>query len=198
MLMRAVAMLAGIAFVTSGLTASAAAETGPRTTAIAWADCVYGLESPPIPPLVAYALTSDGIVMRSFADGRAESAVIGPEHFRAVAAGIDRTLFGPPPEPTPRPTPLPGTNLVPIGHTTPSDTRRGMFAVRRDSEWHVWSVYREYTNAEHAAVRAAYAAAYDPKLVWHPAAPRVDAFAVCRYDAPRDAMTLPAPAPLPK
>ena len=106
-LMRAIAMLVGIAFVTSTSTASTATETttstAPRTTAIAWADCVYGLESLPAPPLAAYSLTQDGIVRRSFDNGRAESAVIGPKRFRAIAEGIDRTIFGPPPEPTPTP-----------------------------------------------------------------------------------------------
>jgi hypothetical protein len=196
-LMRAVAMLAGIAFVSSALTASAAADTttstAPRTTAIAWADCVYGLESLPTPPLAAYALTSDGIVMRSFDNGRAESAVIGPKRFRAIAEGMDRTIFGPPPEPTPTPSPIPGSGgLVPIGHTIRSDTRRARFAVRHDGEWDDWSVYREYTKAEEAAVGAAYDAAFDRKLVWHPAPPRANPFAVCNWGAPRDAMTIPA------
>jgi hypothetical protein len=179
------------------LTATAAATAGaPRTTAIAWADCVYGLESLPTPPLAAYAFTADGVVVRSFDDGRTESAVIGPKRFRDIAAGIERTFFGPPPEPAPQPTPLPGTNLVPIGGTTMTDTRRGRFAVRHDGEWTDWSVYQDFTPLQHGAVRAAYAAAYDPKLVWHSAAPRANAFAVCHRDTPLDAMTMPAsPAP---
>ena len=185
-------MLAGIALVASAWTASEATETttatAPRTTAIAWADCVYGLESHPAPPLAAYALTSDGVVMRSFNDGRTESAVIGPKRFRAIAEGIDRsTLFDPPPTPAPGPR----SGLHEIGRTV-SDTRRTRFAVRRDGEWDDWSVYRRYTKPEEAAVDAAYAAAYDAKLVWRPATPRANAFAVCDWGAPRDRMTIPA------
>ncbi len=197
--MRAFAMLAGIAFVTTALAASEATATttavAPRTTVIAWADCNYGLETRPMPPLTAYVMISDGTVIRtrstssSFDDVRAESAVIGPQRFRAVAEGIDRsTLFDPPP------TPSPGSHGFVPGGTTWTDTRNTRFAVRRDGVWTDWIFYREYTKAEEAAVRAAYAAAYDAKLVWHPAAPRANAFAVCQYDAPRDAMTIPAPA----
>ncbi len=192
---RAVAMFVGIAFVVSTLTASVAATvttaSGPRTTAIAWADCNYGLESLPTPPLAAYLLTPDGVVMRSFDNGRVESAVIGPKRFRAIAEGIDRsTLFDPPP---PIPSPRPGsTGHFVMGHTIPSDTRRTRFAVRRDGEWEDWSVYRDYTEPEGAAVGAAYAAAYDEKLAWRPAAPRANAFAVCDWGAPREAMVIPA------
>jgi hypothetical protein len=170
----------------------------PRTTAIAWADCIYGLERLPTPPLTAYALTLDGIVIRtrsaSTSEGeRVESAVIGPKRFRAIVEGIDRsTLFDPPPAPTPGPV-VGGLQIV--GSTTPTDTRRARFAVRRDGEWTDWSAYKHYTQSEWAAVRAAYAAADDPTLVWHPAAPRANAFAVCQYDARRDSMTIPAPAP---
>ena len=189
MLMRA--MLAVLSFVTSALAASAATETttatAPRTTAIAWADCNYGLETLPTPPLAAYALTTDGIVMRSFDNGRTESAVIGPKRFRAIAEGIDRsTLFDPPPKPSPGP-----DGLIVIGRTI-SDTRNTRFAVRRDGEWTDWIFYRDYTKAEEAAVGAAYDAAFDRKLVWHPAAPRANPFAVCDWGAPRDAMTIPA------
>lgn len=198
--MRALALLAGIAFVTSTLTASEATATttatAPRTTAIAWAECNYGLESLPTPPLVAAVLTSDGIVIgtrstsSSFDDVRAESAVIGPKRFRAIAEGIDRsTLFDPPPKPSPLPR---SGGLMRIGRTATTDTRRGRFAVRRDGEWTDWSVEREYTKAEEAAIGAAYAAVGDPKLVWHPAAPRANAFAICKWGAPRDAMTIPA------
>ncbi|GEM_PF-7121035 len=204
-LMRAIAMLAGIALVTSALTASAATATpAPRTTAIAWAECNYGLEQPPVPPSRAYALTSDGIVIRTNSwstspsdDPHAESAVIGPKRFRAIAEELERSGLFDPPAPRPRPSPDPATGLGPIGRVTPSDTRRPRFAVRRDGQWTDWSVYREYTTSEHAAVGAVYDVARDASLVWHPAAPRADAFAVCRYDAPRDAMTIPAPAPTP-
>jgi hypothetical protein len=196
--MRAVAMLAGIAFVTSALTASGATATttasGPRTTAIAWADCAFGHEHPPMSPLTAYTLTSDGIVMRtralsnSFEDVRAESAVIGAKRFRAIAEGIDRsTLFDPPPKPSP------GAGGL-VGITITDGLRRTLFAVRRDGEWWDWDAYREYTKPQEAAVGPAYAAAFDPKLVWHPAAARANAFAVCQYDAPRDAMTIPRSA----
>jgi hypothetical protein len=198
-LIRAAAMLAGIAVVASGLTAGAAtvpnAATAPRTSAIAWADCNYGFESLPTPPLMAYLLTPDGLVTRTrslstaFKDVQAESAVIGPERFRAVAAGIDRsTLFDPPPKPTPGP-----DGLIVIGHTI-TDTRNTRFAVRRGDLWTDWIFYREYTKSERAAVDAAYAAAYDKKLVWHPAAPRANAFAVCDWGAPRYLMTIPRSA----
>ncbi|MDB5068990.1 MAG: hypothetical protein JWM87_101 [Candidatus Eremiobacteraeota bacterium] len=202
--MRAVTMLAGIAFVTSALPASQAnatsQELAPRTTVIAWAECNYGLESLPTPPLVALVMTSDGIVIgtratsSAFDDARAESAVIGPKRFRAIADGIDHsTLFDPPPTPGPRPSPGPG-GLIPIGRAHTTDTRNARFAVRRDGEWTDWSVQREYTKAEKAAIQAAYDAVSDPKLVWRPAAPRANAFAICRYDAPRDAMLIPASA----
>ena len=194
-LLRAGAMLAAVAFVTSASAPTEATGTaagnGSHTTAIAWADCVYGLESLPTPPLAAYLLTPDGVVMRSFDNGRVESAVIGPKRFRTIADGIDRsTLFDPPP---PTPSPRPGsTELITIGHTIPSDTRRARFAVRRDGEWEDWSVYRHYTEPEKAAVDAAYAAAYGEKLKWRPAAPRANAFAVCDWGAPREAMVIPA------
>jgi hypothetical protein len=179
--MHATAMLAGIAFATSALTANEATATttatGPRTTAIAWADCVYGFESLPTPPLAAYLLTSDGVVMRSFDNGRSESAVIGPKRFRAIADGIDQsTLFDLPPTPSPLPSTI---GLVVDAYTISTDTRRALFSVRRDGEWTDWSVHRDYTKPEEAAVEAAYAAAFDANLVWHPAAPRANAFAVC-------------------
>jgi hypothetical protein len=197
--MRGVAMLAGIAFVTSALTVGEAAATttaiGTRTTAIAWADCAFGHESPPMNPLTAYTLTSDGIVMRTralsagFEEVRAESAVIGAKRFRAIAEGIDRsTLFDPPPKPSP------GPGGFVAGPTMVSGLRRTLFAVRRDDGWWDWDAYREYTKPQEAAIGRAYAAAFDPKLVWRPAAPRANAFAVCQYDAPRDAMTLPRSA----
>jgi hypothetical protein len=195
--MRAVAVFAGIAFVTSALSAigaAAATATGPRTTAIAWADCAYGHESPPMTPLTAFVMTSDAVVMRArplsngFEVVRAESAVIGAKRFRAVAEGIDRsTLFDPPPKPSPGAGGLTGRTII-IG------LRRTRFAVRRDGEWWDWDAYQEFTKPQKAAIEQAYAAAYDPKLVWHPAAPRANAFAVCQYDAPRDAMTIPRSA----
>ena len=203
-LMRAIAMFAGIASVTRAPGAGAAAATAPRTTAIAWADCMYGLESQPVPPLTAYALTSDGTVTRTRSwstspsdNPHAESAVIGPKRFRAIAEGIDRSGLFDPPTPRPRPSPDPGTGPRDIYRVAPSDTRRPRFAVRRDGQWTDWSVYREYSTSEHAAVGAAYEVARDANLVWRPAAPRANAFAVCQYDAPRDAMTIPAPAPAP-
>ena len=197
-------MLAGIAFAVSALPArQATAETtpaAPRTTAIAWADCNYGLESLPTPPLIALVMTSDGVAIgtratsTAYEDARAETAMIGPERFRAVAEGLDRsTLFGPPPTPGPRPSPGPG-GLVPIGRAFTTDTRRGRFAVRREGEWTDWSIDRDYTKAEKAAIQAAYDAVSDPKLEWHPTAPRANAFAICRYDGPRDAMLIPASA----
>ena len=195
-------MLAGIAFVTSALPPSEATATSqelaPRTTAIAWAECNYGLESLPTPPLVALVMTSDGIVIgtratsSAFEDARAESAVIGPKRFLAIADGIDHsTLFDPPPTPGPRPSPGPG-GLIPIGRAHTTDTRNARFAVRRDGEWTDWGVDREYTKSEKAAIQAAYDAVNDRKIVWRPAAPRANAFAICRYDAPRDAMLIPA------
>ena len=197
---RAVATFAGVAFGTSTLTAGAAstttAATAPRTTAIAWADCFYGHESAPRPPLFAYALTPDGIVTRTrsssvvFDDVRAESAVIGAKRFREIAEGIDRsTLFDPPSTPSPRP----GSSApVFVGHSIWMGLRSRLFAVRRDGTWTDWDAYREYTESQKAAIGPVYAAVGDPKLVWRPAAPRANAFALCRHDAPRDAMTTPA------
>ena len=192
--MRAVAMVAGIALVTRAMTASEATATttamAPRTTAIAWADCAFGHEHPPMNPLSAYTLTSDGIVMRTralsagFDEVRAESAVIGAKRFRAIAEGIDRsTLFDPPPKPSA------GPGGFVAGPTMVSGLRRTLFAVRRDGGWWDWDAYREYTKPQEAAIGPAYAAAFDSKLVWRPATPRANAFAVCQYDAPRDAMT---------
>lgn len=188
---RSVAVVVGIALVASALTASevtaTTAQAAPRTTVIAWADCNYGLETLPTPPLAAYSLTPDGVVMRSFDNGRTESAVIGPKRFRTIAEGIDHsTLFDPPPEPSPD-----ANGYRVIGRTI-SDTRNTRFAVRRDGEWTDWIFYRDYTKSEEAAVDAAYAVAYDTKLVWHPAAPRANAFAVCDWGAPREAMIVPA------
>lgn len=184
-------MFAGVALATGALTVSAVTATttpaAPRTTVIAWADCNYGLEVPPAPPLAAYSLTPDGVVFRSFDNGRTESAVIGPKRFRAIADGLDHsTLFDRKPEPTPD-----ANGYRVIGRTI-TDTRNSRFAVRRDGEWTDWIFYREYSRAEEAAVGAAYAAAYDKNLVWHAAAPRANAFAVCDWGAPREAMIVPA------
>jgi hypothetical protein len=202
---RAVALLCAAALTAGALNAArVAAAAGPtaaapRITAIAWADCVYGLESGPAPPLTSYVLTPDGVVVRTraswvwLADVRAESATIGPQRFRAIAERLDRSTIFDPPRPA---SPLPGSHgMIRIGSTIPSDTRRGRFAVRRDGTWHDWSVYREFSPADEAAVGAAYAAAYDEKLTWHPAVPRANAFAMCDLDEPRDAITVPASAP---
>ena len=66
--------------------------------------------------------------------------------------------------------------------------------MRRGDWWNDWIFYREYTKSEAAAVDAAYAAAYDKKLLWRPAAPRANAFAVCHWGAPRYLMTIPRTA----
>jgi hypothetical protein len=202
-LMRAVGMLAGIAVVASASTASAATvqntATAPRTSAIAWADCNYGLETLPTPALTAYLLTSDGIVMHTHAvsvdseNMQTESAVIGPKRFRAIAEAIDHAFFDPQPkaDPTPRPTPVPG-GLQPIGRTHTTDTRNARFAMRRGGQWTDWRIGdRDYTKLQHDAVWAAYAAAYDERLLWRPTAPRANAFAVCIPGAPRDLMAIP-------
>lgn len=199
-------MLAVIAVVTSALTATATTATitavAARTTALAWADCNYGLESLPTPALTAYLLTSDGIVLRTHAGSvdsenvQAESAVIGPKRFRDIAEQIDHAFFDPLPEPdpTPAPTPMPG-GLQPIGRMHTTDTRNARFAVRHGGAWTDWRIPdRDYTKLQDQAVWAAYAAAYDEKLVWHPAAPRANAFAVCIPGAPRDLMTTPKSA----
>lgn len=203
---RAAALLCPAALAAGTLTAAGAATTAvtttatvPRITAIAWADCVYGLESLPTPPLTSYVLTPDGVILRtrassvSLAAVRAESATIGPERFRAIADGLDHsTIFDPPPPPSP----LPGAGgLIRIGSITPTDTRRARFAVRRDGVWDDWSVYREFSQADRTAVGAAYAAVYDDKLTWRPAVPRANAFALCDWKEPRDALTVPASTP---
>lgn len=127
---------------------------------------------------------------------QADSTVIGPKRFRDIAERIDRAFFDPQPapDPTARPTPMPG-GLVPIGRMHTTDTRNARFAVRHGGEWTDWRIPdHDYTKLQHEAVRAAYAAAFDEKLVWHPAAPRANAFAVCIPGAPRDLMTTPKSA----
>src|SRR5665213_3375385 len=190
-LMRAIAMLAGIALVTSALTASAATATpAPRTTAIAWAECNYGLEQPPVPPSRAYALTSDGIVIRTNSwstspsdDPHAESAVIGPKRFRAIAEELERSGLFDPPAPRPRPSPDPATGLGPIGRVTPSDTRRPRFAVRRGGVPHEARVARNIVHGSYGGVFGGRVLAIDAPVGPLAVAPRADAFAVCRYDA---------------
>jgi hypothetical protein len=189
--MRAVAAFAGFAFVVSALPASAAT---PRTTAIVWADCRYGLERAPIAPLSAYAVTQDGRVTRTrsafsssaYEPLSTESAVIGPERFRRIADRIDgSTLFEPPVKPTPD-----ANGLVEIGRTI-TDTRGTHLAFLRDNAWDTWSLYR-LEQRDFEAVRGLFDAVFNPKLAWHEAPRRSNPFGICQGEAPIQAMTVPA------
>jgi hypothetical protein len=174
-----VALAAGCAVVFASMDARAAAVS---TAGIIYAECVYGLESSPVPPLTAYVLRPDGTITRTLAssqdapDAKTESAHLGTARFNEIALQFDQDFYPDPPSPTPD-----AHGLVRIGGGTITDTRRPHLAARRGDVWKTRQVYELYTVPRYGALLALVSrTANDPALHWEPAPLQKNAFAVCK------------------
>ena len=148
------------------------------------AECVYGLEAPPVVPLRAYVLRPDGTMTRTRAGSRdapdmeTEAATIGAERFREIARRFDADFFVDPPRPTPD-----ANGLIRIGEGHITDTREPHLAVRRAEVWKIRQVWQLYHVARYGALMSLiYDMGEDPALGWRPAPVQTNAFALCKPD----------------